>query len=93
MMWGCRIRWAVAVLALGIASGAAYGGVFNTKHNLSARGVGAVSNFSGTKEICVFCHTPHGADSSAATTPPASASASMVWRIVGLTPPIVLFPS
>lgn len=41
-------------------------GVFNTKHNLGAMGINAVSNFSGTREICVFCHTPHGGDASAA---------------------------
>jgi predicted CXXCH cytochrome family protein len=62
----CRIQWAAVVLALGLGSGVAYGGVFNTKHNLSAAGLNAASNFSGTREICVFCHTPHGADSSAA---------------------------
>jgi len=41
-------------------------GIFNTKHNLGSAGVNAASNFSGTSEICVFCHTPHGADASAA---------------------------
>jgi hypothetical protein len=66
MKRGSQIRWVVAVLALGLLSGVAQGGVFNTKHNLSAAGLGAVSNTSGTKEICVFCHTPHGGDSSAA---------------------------
>lgn len=41
--------------------------VAGTKHNLgtSAGGTG-VNQFSGTAEICVFCHTPHGADTSAA---------------------------
>lgn len=41
-------------------------GVFNTKHNLTVRGVNAASNFTGTREICVFCHTPHGGDAAAA---------------------------
>ena len=41
-------------------------GVFNTKHNLGSAGVNAASNYSGTAEICVFCHTPHGGDASAA---------------------------
>ncbi len=41
-------------------------GIFNTKHNLGSTGINAASNFSGTSEICVFCHTPHGADASAA---------------------------
>jgi len=38
--------------------------VANTKHNLGA-GSGA-NEYSGTTEVCVFCHTPHGADDSAA---------------------------
>lgn len=35
-----------------------------TKHNLSASGPGAVKSPSES-QICVFCHTPHGADASA----------------------------
>ena len=35
-----------------------------TKHNLGTSGTGT-NKFSGTAEICVFCHTPHGADISA----------------------------
>ena len=58
---------AIAIaIALGLVGGIAYGGVFNTKHNLSATGVNAASNNSGTREICVFCHTPHGANATAA---------------------------
>ncbi|MBI5275361.1 MAG: cytochrome c3 family protein [Burkholderiales bacterium] len=39
----------------------------NTKHNLgTTAGSTGVNQFSGTAEICVFCHTPHGADTSAA---------------------------
>lgn len=41
-------------------------GIFNTKHNLGATGLNAASTFSGTREICVFCHTPHGGDGTAA---------------------------
>jgi len=44
----------------------AQAGIFNTKHNLGATGLNAASNFSGTREICVFCHTPHGGDGTAA---------------------------
>ena len=37
-----------------------------TKHNLGTTPGGTgVNKFSGTAEICVFCHTPHGADNSA----------------------------
>ena len=49
-----------------VASTAATAGIFNTKHNLGSTGINAASNYSGTEEICVFCHTPHGGDSSAA---------------------------
>ena len=67
MKRGCRVQYQLAVLALGLLGSAiAYGGVFNTKHNLSAAGLNAASNTSGTKEICVFCHTPHGGDAKAA---------------------------
>lgn len=40
-------------------------GISNTKHNLTAAGnTNRVTAGAGT-EICVFCHTPHGADTSA----------------------------
>lgn len=39
--------------------------IAGTKHNLGSTGTGT-NVFSGTTEICVFCHTPHGADASAA---------------------------
>ncbi|MFQ5897603.1 MAG: cytochrome c3 family protein [Candidatus Methylomirabilia bacterium] len=42
-------------------------GILDTKHNLAA-GVGQSPTgdikTSGTSEVCVFCHTPHGADAS-----------------------------
>ena len=42
-------------------------GIAATKHNLRADGAG-VNKFTATgdTEICVFCHTPHGADTAAA---------------------------
>lgn len=40
--------------------------VSQTKHNLSSSGVGTVKSSSET-QICVFCHTPHGADNSQAS--------------------------
>lgn len=40
-------------------------GIANTKHNLSASGVGENKVTVGTDELCVFCHTPHAADTSA----------------------------
>jgi predicted CXXCH cytochrome family protein len=37
-----------------------------TKHNLGTTpGSAGVNTFTGTAEICVFCHTPHGADTTA----------------------------
>jgi hypothetical protein len=60
-------RW-VTGLAFGLAiSGAALAatGIAATKHNLSSTGTGP-NKLSGTDQICVFCHTPHGSDTSAA---------------------------
>ena len=37
--------------------------VRNTLHNLSSTGPGTVKA-AGESEVCVFCHTPHGADTS-----------------------------
>ena len=37
--------------------------VASTPHNLSAEGPGAVGATSET-QVCVFCHTPHGATNS-----------------------------
>jgi len=57
---------AIAVSLL-MTTGSAIAGIANTKHNLSSDPITStrVSSFSGTAEICVFCHTPHGADTSA----------------------------
>jgi len=60
---------AMAIAASGIASAS----ISTTRHNLGSSNVapnhvgGSVANkFDGTAEICVFCHTPHGGDSTAA---------------------------
>lgn len=53
---------AVAVTAVGISADAV-AQIASTKHNLSTSGTG-VNKSTGT-EICAFCHTPHGADTSA----------------------------
>lgn len=62
-------RWALlaaAAVGMGIAWSAG-AQITNTKHNLgTAPGGTGVNQFSGTGEICVFCHTPHGADTTAA---------------------------
>jgi len=61
-LWGVGV---VGLMLFWFASGAE-AGVFNTKHNLGSTGLNAASTFSGTREICVFCHTPHGGDREAA---------------------------
>lgn len=38
-----------------------YGGVQNTKHNLSVSGPGPAQAISET-QVCIFCHTPHNAN-------------------------------
>ncbi len=66
-----RVAGTVAVVLMGAGMfGApdASAGIANTKHNLgsSTGPASRVNSFSGTGEICVFCHTPHGSDTSAA---------------------------
>ena len=47
-------------------SGTASAGIADTRHNLgSGAGLAGRNQVSDTAEICVFCHTPHGADTSA----------------------------
>jgi predicted CXXCH cytochrome family protein len=64
-------RGLVGVLAtLGFAAGlmmpaTVAAQIATTKHNLGTTGPGP-NRFGGTDELCVFCHTPHGADTSAA---------------------------
>jgi predicted CXXCH cytochrome family protein len=56
---------AVAIAGLGTSLPAS-AQIKSTKHNLGTTPGGTgVNQFSGTAEICVFCHTPHGADTSA----------------------------
>lgn len=59
---------AVVLVVIGMfGSQQALAGIADTKHNLgtSTNGGTSANVFSGTGEICVFCHTPHGADTSA----------------------------
>jgi predicted CXXCH cytochrome family protein len=56
-------------MALGMAAATHAAGIADTKHNLSTTGTQSVHQTSGgggTAEICVFCHTPHGANTSVA---------------------------
>lgn len=63
-----RFASAAAIVLMGVGAlgtQSAIAGIADTKHNLGSGGSGA-NKFSGTGEICVFCHTPHGSDTSAA---------------------------
>ncbi len=61
-------RVAAGLLLAGLlgAGNQALAGIANTKHNLGSTGAVAGQNkVSNTDEICVFCHTPHAADTTA----------------------------
>lgn len=68
-VWSGR---ALLGMLLGAFVSTAWAGVAESVHNLGTTGTGPSANggtrnqFSGTAEICVFCHTPHGGDASAA---------------------------
>jgi len=67
ILWG-RLAGAAVFAAVGAAlllPSAANAQIASTKHNLSSSGVTG-NNISNQSEICVFCHTPHGGDTSAA---------------------------
>jgi predicted CXXCH cytochrome family protein len=59
--------WIIAAFAEAVlfaSANVAMAGIAITPHNLGSTGVGP-NTFSGTAAICVFCHTPHGADTDA----------------------------
>lgn len=63
--WGAASAGMLASLLLAF-SGQVSAGIADTKHNLgSGPGPAGRNQVSDTAEICVFCHTPHGADTSA----------------------------
>ena len=58
-----RVKQLCLLLLLGVAGGLQaerISDIRNTKHNLSATGPGPLKAVSET-QVCVFCHTPHGA--------------------------------
>lgn len=60
--WGAASAGMVAAVFL-LLSGVASAGIVDTKHNLgSGPGPAGRNQVSDTAEICVFCHTPHGAE-------------------------------
>lgn len=53
----------VGLVALIIAS-SALAAVKDTKHNFTSQSTSPNAYFYGTRQVCVFCHTPHNADAS-----------------------------
>lgn len=51
----------ITLLALGLLASSATAAVRNTKHDLSSTSSGATIKSTNYSEVCVFCHTPHGA--------------------------------
>jgi predicted CXXCH cytochrome family protein len=51
----------VGTLAVIGEADAAVTGIRNTRHFLGSTAPAGNNRFSGTDEVCVFCHTPHGA--------------------------------
>jgi Doubled CXXCH motif (Paired_CXXCH_1) len=45
-------------------------GIYTTKHNLGNTSTAGNNRTTSTEEVCVFCHTPHGADNSFPASPP-----------------------
>lgn len=62
--WTKAITLPAMLLASVLAGQALAAGIADTRHNLSTSNPRAGENriTAGTEEICVFCHTPHGAD-------------------------------
>lgn len=60
--WAGRLAQIVLALVVGLAGSQALAQVASTKHNLGVNGPGPNKlDTGGTTEVCVFCHTPHGA--------------------------------
>jgi hypothetical protein len=90
--WPCRKHGVVLAggLALMLTLNVAMASISSTKHNLGSTGT-AINKFSGTTEICVFCHTPHGANNTIAIPAPiwnrtfSAASAYTTYDSLGTT--------
>ncbi|MEA1981080.1 MAG: cytochrome c3 family protein [candidate division Zixibacteria bacterium] len=52
----------LSILILLVAFSTLYAGVETTKHNFSSSTHSPNAFFFGTRQLCVFCHTPHGGD-------------------------------
>lgn len=52
----------VTTMVLCLTVGAAMAGVETSKHNFTSPSSSPNAYFLGTRQVCVFCHTPHKAD-------------------------------
>lgn len=59
-----KLASGLALIAVSSAAMAAQTGIAGTRHNLGSGSTGGNST-DATTEICVFCHTPHGANQQA----------------------------
>lgn len=59
------VFFALVLACISFAPSPSFAQILGSKHNLSTTGTGN-NRFSGSDEVCVFCHTPHGSDVSAA---------------------------
>lgn len=69
MAWLVAGATALAALGLPHSAEAQVTGIRNTRHNLGTGAPAGNNTFSGTDEVCVFCHTPHGSATGAANPP------------------------
>lgn len=60
-----RLSLAALASSLLLIAAPASAGIAATKHNLSPSSTATNKVTAGTDELCVFCHTPHAADTSA----------------------------
>jgi predicted CXXCH cytochrome family protein len=57
-----RFAAITAVAVLLAATSGVFGGVRETKHNFTSSTYSPNAYFFGTRQVCVFCHTPHNGD-------------------------------
>ena len=58
----------LAVVVTLIAAGFAFAGIANSKHNMSSSG-NQNTRSTNQNDLCVFCHTPHGASTTMTAAP------------------------
>lgn len=77
-------------IALSFTAQSVMAGISNSKHNLSTTGlhtnhlIGEATSGFGQGEICIFCHTPHGANTNIA---------APIWNKGSPTPGVALYQS